>query len=396
MNEIQSSRKKFNGTVFVLMALFGIVAVATIILFTRLTTTSAAPGDLASAEGRYPAMVGSRIDTCSLCHLGSPPTLNTYGADYKAHGRNAAAIAAIESLDSDGDGFNNLHEIQALSFPGNGNDIPAAARSTLPNTSNAYPPPATETLPAYPPPATSVPTQAPTASATPTSTTTPSRTTAPTRRPTNTTVPTQAPSSTAAPTEGPTSTTEPTQTATSTVTSTPENTSTPEPTQAATSTVAPTQEATSTPEPTQAATSTVAPTQENTNTSVPTLAATKSRLRPTRTPTAVKTRRPTRTPTAVKTRRPTSTPRPTREASPTPTCGGRRGDNARDGCRTPRPTRTLGPLPTGFCDFLDNKNCDDFNQRLGGFNGVSFGNLDLFFVPFKELTGAYNGGTAGK
>jgi len=374
MNQIPSSKNKANGAIYVLMALFGIVLVATIVLFTRLTTASALQSDQANVENTYPAMVGSRIDTCSLCHLGSPPALNSYGSDYLSHGRNAAAAAAIAGLDSDGDGFTNLQEIQALTFPGNASDFPAAATATSTNesSSNAYPPPttatATSTTAAYPPPATSVPTQASTATFTQTAvppTATWTRTALPTQAPTNTSVPTQRPTATSGSTKAPTST--------------------PVPTQESSSTVAPTQESTSTSVPTQASSKTVDPIQKPTRTTVATLQPTKGRSHATRTPTAVSTHRPTRT------------PRATRAPSRTPDCRSKGEDDFHGGCRRPHPTRTLGPTPTGgFCDFTVERDCSEFNQLLGGFNGVSFGNFDLFFVPLKQMAGTYAGGRAGK
>lgn len=145
-------------------------------------------GDLAWAEARYPNMVGSRIDTCSLCHTASIPMLNPYGAAYKAAGRSQAALVAIEPLDSDGDGFTNLQEFQALTFPGNPSDHPAVA-PTATATRTSLPPTSTPTkIPTLPP------TSAPTATALPTST--------PVSLPTNT--PTSAPTSTVAPTLAPT------------------------------------------------------------------------------------------------------------------------------------------------------------------------------------------------
>jgi hypothetical protein len=299
MNDIQSSKKKANGAVLGLMTIFVIVLVATIVLFTKLTTTSAAPGDLSSAEAQFLVMVGSRIDTCSLCHLGSPPALNSFGADYKSHGRNAAALVAIENLDSDGDGFTNLQEIQALTFPGDATDHPVAASPTPTSAPTQVPPTATK----VPPTATKVP---------------------PTSAPTNTGVPTQGPTSTVAPTQGPA------------------------------------------------------------NTTAPTMAATNTRPAVSRTPTVAGTRRVTRT------------PRPTHQPSPTAACRNRE-DDSRSSCKTPRATHTLGPTPTLNCDFTNNDgSCDDFSESLGAFNGVSYSNLDMFFVPFKQMAGAYAGGKAGK
>ena len=69
---------------------------------------------------------GSRLDTlpsasnhCGACHydFGGGGTLNPYGAAIQSNGfGNAAAIAAIGSLDSDGDGFTNDEEIEGVGF----------------------------------------------------------------------------------------------------------------------------------------------------------------------------------------------------------------------------------------------------------------------------------------
>jgi len=83
--------------------------------------------------------------------------------------------------------------------------------------------------------------------------------------------------------------------------------------------------------------------------------------------------------------------------SRTPDCRGKGQNDFRGGCQTPHPTRTLGPKPSsGFCDFNVEQDCKEFNQLLGGFNGVSFGNFDLFFVPLKQMAGTYAGGRGGK
>jgi len=74
----------------------------------------------------------SVLNTCELCHI--PPgqsnnNLNGYGSDYAANGY---SFAAIEPLDSDGDGFTNITEINARTFPGNAASRPAAQDTTLP------------------------------------------------------------------------------------------------------------------------------------------------------------------------------------------------------------------------------------------------------------------------
>jgi hypothetical protein len=102
----------------------------------------------------YADKAGTKVDNCSLCHSGGSyvndrdqtvqlgscqwchqtygydgagdieATINTYGADYLSAGRNAAAVAQIDGLDSDGDGYSNADEIEANTFPGNANDHP--------------------------------------------------------------------------------------------------------------------------------------------------------------------------------------------------------------------------------------------------------------------------------
>ena len=105
----------------------------------------------------YPNTVGTKLDSCNVCHSGgsyTPPggklttlgscqwchyitkygdestpenllmTLNSYGLDYKNNGRNAGALLTINGLDSDGDFFANQVEIVALTYPGDINDDP--------------------------------------------------------------------------------------------------------------------------------------------------------------------------------------------------------------------------------------------------------------------------------
>jgi hypothetical protein len=110
---------------------------------------------------RYPQAAGTRLDDCQICHRGGPrgtdaereyspcsychllvypnsryktgvpknyeETLNPFGLAYKKAGRGVAALAAIESQDSDGDGTPNAVEIQALCFPGDSDSLPGQA-----------------------------------------------------------------------------------------------------------------------------------------------------------------------------------------------------------------------------------------------------------------------------
>lgn len=102
----------------------------------------------------YSGKAGTKLDNCALCHTAGTVvngtktttygscqwchlkygytaphgditlTLNPYGAAYLANGRNAAALKTIESLDSDGDGYTNIAEINAVRYPGSAADDP--------------------------------------------------------------------------------------------------------------------------------------------------------------------------------------------------------------------------------------------------------------------------------
>jgi hypothetical protein len=70
--------------------------------------------------------LGTALDTCSLCHPAGGPTdatnLNNFATDYAA---NNYSFTAIEGFDSDGDGFTNIVEITARTFPGDPTSFPA-------------------------------------------------------------------------------------------------------------------------------------------------------------------------------------------------------------------------------------------------------------------------------
>ncbi len=81
---------------------------------------------------------GSRLDTCETCHSSRRLT-NAYGYDLKSafEGRKLteaeaverlqAMLKTIEELDSDGDGYSNVEEVTARTFPGNPADHPLAS-----------------------------------------------------------------------------------------------------------------------------------------------------------------------------------------------------------------------------------------------------------------------------
>jgi len=121
----------------------------------------ALPGDLSSATSKYPNLTSSALNTCDLCHTASIPNLNPFGAAYKANGRSPAAFGLIENIDSDGDGFTNIQEINALTFPGNPASKPAAPTAIPPTAvpPTAIPPTA---IPSTPIPTAIAPTAIPT------------------------------------------------------------------------------------------------------------------------------------------------------------------------------------------------------------------------------------------
>ncbi len=210
-----------------------VLAIAAGLLLRTPTPASATPSFLGLAESQYPSIVGSRIDSCNLCHVPNAiPSLNAYGTAFLNNGLNAAALVAIENLDSDGDGFTNIQEIRALTFPGDPIDHPQAASPTPTRTATTVP--------------TTVPSSTPTRVPTVVPTTVPSST--PTRVPT--VVPTTVPSST--PTRVPTvvPTTLPSNTPTATATLPPIATGTVGPTQTATATLTPIASGTVGPTPT--------------------------------------------------------------------------------------------------------------------------------------------------
>lgn len=101
----------------------------------------------------YPDKVGTKLDSCTLCHSGGEveqkgkmvnlgscqwchlkygydasgdisQTLNPYGKAFLDAGRDTAALAAIANIDSDGDTYSNENEILATRFPGDPEDDP--------------------------------------------------------------------------------------------------------------------------------------------------------------------------------------------------------------------------------------------------------------------------------
>lgn len=71
----------------------------------------------------------AKLQSCNLCHTASIPGLNNYGADFVSYrqGTPQETFRILESLDSDGDGFGNLEEINSGSMPGDVADRPGTS-----------------------------------------------------------------------------------------------------------------------------------------------------------------------------------------------------------------------------------------------------------------------------
>ncbi|MBM3288908.1 MAG: hypothetical protein FJY92_02030 [Candidatus Hydrogenedentes bacterium] len=75
---------------------------------------------LLAAGLMYPAITSTQLYSCSLCHS-SGDYRNPYGRAFETNGHN---FRTIEGIDSDVDGFSNVTEIGALTWPGNPLDFP--------------------------------------------------------------------------------------------------------------------------------------------------------------------------------------------------------------------------------------------------------------------------------
>jgi hypothetical protein len=170
MREFINGKFKYFWSVAFLFG--GITILAIFLLLDRPKPASAFSSYLSQAEALYPGIIGSQIDNCKLCHVSpSGGGLNPYGSDF---GANNHDFAAIENFDSDLDGYLNIDEINALTYPGDPGDPPAATNTPTP-TATGQPPTETPTPTTTGQPPTESPTptttgQPPTESPTPTTT----------------------------------------------------------------------------------------------------------------------------------------------------------------------------------------------------------------------------------
>lgn len=117
-----------------------LVSLLAVMVLLGASMASARPNYLEAFNQHYDTG-GTKLDSCSICHSGE--ARNPYGRAYAGSGKN---FTAIENLDSDGDGFTNLVEINALTFPGDPEDYPQTTSETPSKTTvNATEPSANPT-----------------------------------------------------------------------------------------------------------------------------------------------------------------------------------------------------------------------------------------------------------
>lgn len=107
------------------------VVLVVIIMLLGSPIVAARPAYLDAFNQQYDTE-GTRLDACATCHINpnGGGSRNPYGMAYEASERD---FASIEALDSDGDGFTNVEEINALTFPGDPADYPQT-ESEIPST----------------------------------------------------------------------------------------------------------------------------------------------------------------------------------------------------------------------------------------------------------------------
>lgn len=112
-----------------LALLVALIAAGGLLLAHRAQPVQARSNYLTLFAATYPSAAGTRLDSCQLCHTNAMPARNAFGNDYASHGHN---FQAIEQLDSDQDGWSNLAEINAATWPGDASSHPGAGATPPP------------------------------------------------------------------------------------------------------------------------------------------------------------------------------------------------------------------------------------------------------------------------
>jgi len=141
------------------------ILILLVIAILGMQSVSAYPTYLSNFNTQY-GTSGTVLDTCGLCHIdpNGGGARNPYGVDFANNGH---SFTAIEQMDSDGDGFKNIDEINALTFPGDSASHPPTPTPTA--TIIVTPTPVLTPTPTIIPTVTVTPilTPTPTATATP-------------------------------------------------------------------------------------------------------------------------------------------------------------------------------------------------------------------------------------
>jgi hypothetical protein len=131
-------------SIFVPKVLGGVAVLSAVISaagFTLLVSPAqSTPEYMSQFNAKYNTR-GAKVDSCLTCHTqqqGGTENINAYGKDFGAANHD---FGAVEGKDSDGDGFSNIDEIKADTFPGNKDDNP----NTKPKAQPKPPPPSTTT-----------------------------------------------------------------------------------------------------------------------------------------------------------------------------------------------------------------------------------------------------------
>ena len=132
--EYEMKKQWMRGRTIVLALSIAALAGLAALLFNT-QHVSAFTNYLTSAVGQYPGISGSALNSCVLCHPAGGYSLNSYASAYRAAGH---SFTAIEGADSDRDGFSNIVEIRALTFPGNAASFPTTAATATRRAGNEH------------------------------------------------------------------------------------------------------------------------------------------------------------------------------------------------------------------------------------------------------------------
>ena len=116
------------------LTLAGTLTIGLLVAFSTGAEAKNKDAYLPAFKAAYPELIGTRVDTCELCH----DTIKKDGGDVEYKKNEFAKqwkeadknFPAVENLDADDDGYTNLQEIQAGTFPGVASDNPSTVVTT--------------------------------------------------------------------------------------------------------------------------------------------------------------------------------------------------------------------------------------------------------------------------